>query len=237
MSKAATLLFAHGGGFCKETWEPIMRRLKSSSLLQTVNTQFVSFDFKYHGSNRDESVEAKIDLDNPAGPRVHHPASDLTAWTSVEVLQQARAVKSKSVDTPLIGIDHSMGASAMWNTEAQYPGTFDGLILFEPVYGNLSSNIATFLVSITLQRESSWPSRAAAEEHLRNFKNFAAWDRESLDAYMKGALVEDEKTGKTVLACSTPIEASLYCHKLLKHEQPAARKAKVSDLLPLWQSH
>ncbi|KAG6946597.1 hypothetical protein JG687_00016607 [Phytophthora cactorum] len=224
MSKAATLLFAHGGGFCKETWEPIRRRLKSSSLLQTVNTQFVSFDFKYHGSNRDESVEAKVDLDNPAGPRVHHPASDLTAWTSAEVLQQARAVKSKSVDTPLIGIGHSMGASAMWNTEAQYPGTFDGLILFEPVYGNLSSNIATFLVSITLQRESSWPSRAAAEEHLRNFKNFAAWDRESLDAYIKGALVEDEKTGKTVLACSTPIEASLYCHKLLNmNDQQLAR--------------
>ncbi|KAI9998944.1 hypothetical protein PInf_003608 [Phytophthora infestans] len=202
-----------------------MRRLKNSPLLQTVNTQFESFDFKYHGSNRDESMEAKIDLDNPAGPRVHHPASDLTAWTSAEVLQHARTLKSKSVDTPLIGIGHSMGASAMWNTEAQYPGTFDGLILFEPVYGNLNSDaVTTFLVSITLQRESSWPSRAAAEEHLRNFKNFAAWDRESLEAYMKGALVEEEKTGETVLACSTPIEASLYCHKLLHmNDQQLAR--------------
>ncbi|KAL3667296.1 hypothetical protein V7S43_007527 [Phytophthora oleae] len=230
MSKAATLLFAHGGGFCKETWEPIMRRLKASSLLQTVNTQFVSFDFKYHGSNRDESVDAKIDLENPEGPRVYHPAADLTTWTSAEVLQQAQALKSKSDNTPLIGIGHSMGASAMWNTETQHPGTFDGLILFEPVYGNLNSSVVTnFLVSITLQRESVWPSRAEADEHLRGFKNFAAWDREALDAYMKGALVEDEKTGNTVLACSTPIEASLYCHKLLHlaDEQLAQPHCKI----------
>ncbi|CAI5746350.1 unnamed protein product [Peronospora destructor] len=222
MSTTVTFLFAHGGGFCKETWEPIIRRLKGSSVLQAVNTQFVCFDFKYHGSNRDESAAAIIDLDDPAGPRVHHPAVELTAWTSAQVLQQTRALQSNSVDTPLIGIGHSMGASALWNVETQYPGTFAGLILFEPVYGNLKSGvitnsdaITTFLVSITLRRESSWPSRAAAEEHLRNFNNFAAWDRESLEAYMKGALVEDKATNKTVLACSPPIEASLYCHKLL----------------------
>ncbi|GMF14085.1 unnamed protein product [Phytophthora lilii] len=230
MSKAATLLFAHGGGFCKETWEPIVRRLRASSLLEAVNTQVVLFDFKYHGSNRDESVAPRIDLDNPRGPRVHHPASDLTRWTSAEMLKQARALRSKSFDAPLIGIGHSMGASAMWNIEAQYPGTFDGLILFEPVYGELNSDVVTnFLVSITLQRESSWPSRAWAEEHLRNFKNFAAWDRESLEAYMKGGLVEDTATGKTVLACSTPIEASLYCHKLLhlSDQQLALPKCKI----------
>jgi pimeloyl-ACP methyl ester carboxylesterase len=158
MSKAATLLFAHGGGFCKETWEPVMRRLKESPLLQgAVRTEFVSFDFKYHGSNRDESVEAQIDLSNPKSPRVHHPAADLTAWTSADVLQQAQAIRSKSADTPLIGVGHSMGASAMWNTEAKYPGTFDGLILFEPVYGPLNSDaVTTFLVSITLARKSSW---------------------------------------------------------------------------------
>ena len=162
MSKTVTLLFAHGGGFCKETWEPIIRRLKSSLVLQAGNTQFVCFDFKYHGSNRDESVAATIDLKDPARPRVYHPAVELTAWTSAQVLQQTRALQSNSVDTPLIGIGHSMGASALWNVETQYPGTFAGLILFEPVYGNLTSDvinsdaIISFLVSITLRRESSW---------------------------------------------------------------------------------
>ncbi|RLN46155.1 hypothetical protein BBJ29_005772 [Phytophthora kernoviae] len=231
MSKTATLLFAHGGGFCKESWEPIMRRLKASPLLKgAVNTRFMSFDFKYHGSNRDESVEPQVDLSNPLSPRVHHPAADLTAWTSAQVLQEVHALKDNSVDTPLIGIGHSMGASAMWNTEVQHPGTFDGLILFEPVFGPLNSDAVTsFLVSITLKREPSWPIRAAAEEHLRNFRNFAAWDPECLDAYMKGALIEEEPEGRTVLACHPYIEASLYCHKLLNlnDQQLAQPKCKI----------
>ncbi|KAG7396006.1 hypothetical protein PHYBOEH_002878 [Phytophthora boehmeriae] len=203
-----------------------MRRLKASPLLQgAVNTRLVNFDFKYHGANRDESVEPQIDLSNPLSPRVHHPATDLIAWASSQLLEEGRALKDSNANTPLIGIGHSMGASAMWNTEAQYPGTFDGLILFEPVFGAIgdSGAVTSFLVSITLKRESSWPSRAAAEEHLRNFRNFAAWDPECLDAYMKGALVE-EPSGRTVLACHPSIEASLYCHQFLKlNDQQLAR--------------
>lgn len=46
---------------------------------------------------------------------------------------------------------------------------------------------------------------------------------------MKGALVEDEASGRNVLACSTGIEASLYCHKLLNmtNEQLARPKCKI----------
>ncbi|RLN90692.1 hypothetical protein BBJ28_00010443 [Nothophytophthora sp. Chile5] len=235
-SPAATLLFAHGGGFCKQIWEPIIRRMRASPLLQTrgVRTDFVSFDFLYHGSKRDESVAPQLDLDGPGGPRVRHPAQDLVSWTTEEMRQQVRAIREKHRgDEPkpaLIGIGHSMGAGAMWNTEVQDPGTFDALILFEPVYGAPSreagDKVSDFLVSLTLQRESSWPSRAAAEEHFANFKNFAGWDREALAAYLQGALVEDETTGTTVLACHPHIEASLYCHKILFFSDQELPRAK-----------
>ncbi|GMF54096.1 unnamed protein product [Phytophthora fragariaefolia] len=254
MTKSVTLLFAHGAGFCKEIWEPITRRLGESSLLQNaaVNTEFVTFDFRYHGSNRDESEPPQLDLSNPEAPRVHHSSGDLTTWTSAEILERVQALKSKSPDRLLIGIGHSMGACALWSAEIQQPGTFDGLILFEPVYGNANvDHIVNFLVSITLQRQSSWyvysltkhfdlqssllidstsrPLREAAEQHLRAYDNFSAWDRESLEAYIKGGVVEDKSTGQTKLACSPIMEAMLYCSRLMfcSDEQLARVKCRV----------
>jgi pimeloyl-ACP methyl ester carboxylesterase len=181
MTQTITLLFAHGAGFCKEVWEPVMRRLQESPLLQNadVNAELVNFDFKYHGGNRDESETPQLDLSNPASPRVHHSSGDLTTWTSAEVLRRVRALKQANPDRPLIAVGHSMGACALWNTEVQYPGTFSGLVLFEPVYGDMNVAMVTdFLVSISLQRQSSWPTRKAAEGHLRGLKNFSSrWTR------------------------------------------------------------
>ncbi|GMF14086.1 unnamed protein product [Phytophthora lilii] len=159
MAKTITFLLAHGAGFCKEIWEPVVRRLRSSPLLQdaAVNTEFVSFDFKYHGSNRDESETPQLNLSDPMSPRVHHSAGDLTTWTTAEMLRRVRAFKNKHPERVLVGIGHSMGACALWNAEVQQPGSFGALILFEPVYGDLNTDAVTnFLVSITLQRESSW---------------------------------------------------------------------------------
>jgi pimeloyl-ACP methyl ester carboxylesterase len=232
----ATLLFAHGGGFCQQIWAPIIRRIKSSPIVQQVATQFVTFDFPYHGSKRDESVAAKLDVAGPGGPRVWHPAQDLIPWTTAEVQRQVQLIKQEeSVEgerPALIGIGHSMGAGALWNAEVEDPGTFDALILFEPVYGlddcERGDKITDFLVSVTLQREASWPSRKTAEEYFDQLKNFASWDREALAAYLQGALVEDKTTGRTALACHPLIEASLYCHKILRFRDDELRRPKCS---------
>ncbi|OWY90445.1 Serine protease [Phytophthora megakarya] len=159
MTKTITLLFAHGAGLCKEIWEPITSRLKESPLLQDAafKTEVVTFDFKYHGASRDESETPEVDLTDPLSPRVYHPSNDLTAWTTVEMLQRLHDLKKKNPNRKLIGIGHSMGACALCNSEIQQPGSFDGLILFEPVFGEIHvDSVTDFLVSITLQRESSW---------------------------------------------------------------------------------
>jgi len=161
-----TLLFAHGGGFCKETWEPIIRRIRESPLLSTAAIECVTFDFKYHGGRRDETVVPVIDRSNPASMRVQHPAQDLVSWISADAWEQVRAERAKSqTQAPLesqhelIGIGHSMGAVALWKTEVEHPGTFDGLVLFEPGYGGTFSRgeaVKDFVVSVALEREKSW---------------------------------------------------------------------------------
>ncbi|CAH0480305.1 unnamed protein product [Peronospora belbahrii] len=67
----------------------------------------------------------------------------------------------------LIRIGHSMGSAGLWATEVANPGTFGGLILFEPVLAQHSTEtdfIIDFMVVLTLQRDASWSSRAAVEE-------------------------------------------------------------------------
>lgn len=229
----ATLLFAHGGGFCKQIWDPIVRRMKSSPVLQQVTTEFVTFIFPYHGAKRDESVTPTLDVSNPTSPRVWHPAQDLVPWTTAEVQRQVRLLREKSDvegERPtLIGIGHSMGAGALWNMEVQDPSTFDELILFEPVYGEkdpvVTDKIATFLVATTLQREASWSSREEAVKYFETLKNFNSWDRESLASYLQGALVDDA-TGRTVLACHPHIEAALYRHEILRFTDQELKRPK-----------
>ncbi|OWZ00538.1 Serine protease [Phytophthora megakarya] len=229
---AATLLFAHGGGFCKQIWDPVIRRLQSSHLLQAA--EFVTFDFPYHGTKRDESVAPELDVKNPTSPRVWHPAQDLVPLTTAEVQCQVQKFREKYKEKrpALIGIGHSMGAGALWNTEVQSPGTFDALVLFEPVYGQedpaMADKVTSFLVSATLQRKSSWSSREEAVQYFEQLKNFSSWDRESLAAYLEGALVEDEATGKTVLTCHPHIEASLYCHDILRFTDDELKQPKCS---------
>ncbi|ETK76001.1 hypothetical protein F442_17832 [Phytophthora nicotianae P10297] len=213
-----TLLFVHGGGFCKNCWDPIVRRLKTAPLL--AGAEFVTFDFKWHGESYDHSVAAQVDRSNPDKPRVDHPARDITTWAPQQVWKQVQQIRAdqrargQSDKTPLIGVGHSMGAMALWKTEVTHPGTFASLSLFEPGYGvRTPENDYTvdFLVALTLQREAKWPSRAAAEEHFYNLKNFARWDREALAGYLRGGLI-DQADGSVILACHPLIEASLYCH-------------------------
>lgn len=208
-----TLLFAHGGGLCKEAWEPIMRRVRASPLLQRTPTTLQSLDFPYHGSRSDNSIAPRVFAIGPKAQRSVHP---INAWVSIatqEIVDYVREFKKQHPAAPLVGIGHSMGAVALWLAEIRHPGSFDGLVLFEPMYGLSKPETAylqDMLVGATLRREAQWPSRKAALSHLTGFKNFKTWDREALDAYVKGALVE-EADGTITLACHPYIEAAIFC--------------------------
>ncbi|GMF41989.1 unnamed protein product [Phytophthora fragariaefolia] len=230
MTTPPVLLFAHGAGFCKEIWSPIIRRLQQSSLLAGVD--FVSVDLPFHGSNHDNSVAAQVD---EKGPHVTHPANNAIAMASTALQQKAQTLITAS--RPVIGIGHSMGAAALWKAEVSSPGTFKALVLFEPIYGpplkKGPDRPYNFMADVTLKRQWKWcgdctkvmlgggcancagcsrPSRVEATTFFESWKSFSSWDRESLASWMEGAIVPDEhESNAVVLACHPTVEAAIYC--------------------------
>uniref|UniRef100_K3X077 AB hydrolase-1 domain-containing protein n=1 Tax=Globisporangium ultimum (strain ATCC 200006 / CBS 805.95 / DAOM BR144) TaxID=431595 RepID=K3X077_GLOUD len=236
-AQTPTLLFAHGGGLCKEAWGPITRRLQDSPLLRRTPTTVSSFDYPYHGSKHDNSIAPRLFFVGSKSPRVVHPVN---AWVSTNaqetynVVQQLRQEQKQDggEKRPLIGIGHSMGAISLWLTEINHPGTFDGLILFEPMYGLSTPDtepLVDFLAGVTLRREGKWPSREAALKHFAGFKNLAAWDREALASYLEGGLIEGED-GSISLACQPLVEAAIYCGNAgwFSPEETTRPKCKIS---------
>lgn len=209
MTSPPVLLFAHGAGFCKDVWSPIIRRLQRCPPLQSLPVEnFVCLDLPFHGSNRDNSEVAHVD---ERGPYVSHPANDVIRLASDALLKEAQRLgKGRTV----IGIGHSMGAAALWMAEANHPGTLGGLVLFEPIYGPPrppGDRSYNFMADVTLKREWKWPSRQDAAAYFASWKGFSKWDRESLASWMEGAIVPDEDSNAVVLACHPTIEAAIYC--------------------------
>lgn len=166
----ATLVFAHGSSFCKQMWRPIIRRVQQSQLTARV-TGGAGFEcheicLPLHGEKHDSHAHEKAIVYYEGGdknrPRVKL-AFDWPTDAAQEVYHEFKTLRD-SCDAagkkqPLIGVGHSMGAAILWTAEARHPGTFDGLILFEPPNVALSPEFEAsidFLVSITLQREHEW---------------------------------------------------------------------------------
>lgn len=163
LSPVATLLFCHGAGYTKETWAPIVRRLQNSLLLQRVPCEIVCFDFAFHGENSKEEPKPRVHfVRDGAAKRVDHPGNVWDQWAPQEVYEKAQLLVTDR-KRPVIGIGHSMGGASLWGTEARHPGTFEALVLFEPMYADGDAKRQTiwdlgvdFLVDLTLQRVGKW---------------------------------------------------------------------------------
>ncbi|KAG3109797.1 hypothetical protein PI124_g8490 [Phytophthora idaei] len=225
-----TLVFAHGCGFSKDMWTPVLRRLKESLVVQRVETKFVTFDFPYHGSRSDKQLAEtlKVDTTNAKAPRVTGAGcDDVKNWYLTAIPEQVEKLRKKSTEF-LIGVGFSMGSGALWAMEVAHPGTFDALILFEPAMDTKTSRtkaMCSYLVASALRRPSCWPSRAAAEEYFTTSETFASWDREVLTAHLSGAIL-DQPDGSVALSCDPRLEASLYSMKPLHFSDVELQRPK-----------
>jgi pimeloyl-ACP methyl ester carboxylesterase len=162
------LLFCHGGGLHKGVWTPIIRRLQAATLLHSVACDYVAFDWRYHATSacKDDPATLFYEENDPHRPRVDHPGMLWPQWAPEQLSAVLKELKSEDEElirtTKVVGVGHSMGANALLHHEVLYPGSFEALVLFEPVltyecrlFGG-AKWVMDMLVKATLTREDKW---------------------------------------------------------------------------------
>jgi pimeloyl-ACP methyl ester carboxylesterase len=174
------VLFVHATGFCKEVWRPVASEMES-------DTSWVAIDQPGHG-----------DSTRPPLP-IH--------WSTIgeAVLDVLDALGPHRV-----GVGHSAGGAALAMAELARPGSFDHLVLIEPIIfpPPHERHEQSPLSRLATKRRSTFPTREAAIENFTGKGPFARWDRRVLDAYVDGAL--RAAASRLVLKCEPGIEAEFY---------------------------
>ncbi|TMW56037.1 hypothetical protein Poli38472_008685 [Pythium oligandrum] len=219
------LLFCHGGGLNKATWDPIVRRVLASPLLKRFPSDVLGIDWRYHGENHNFHDKGEVYYldEEKKYPRVNHPCQVWTDWAPKELEQYVKQLRKEDEvlrrKTRVIGIGHSMGAASIMRVEIDTPGSFDGIIGFEPICTGemdpeISNMIVSTLVTTTLRRKGEWESWDEVKQHFSSSKGFLRWHKESVEAYVKGGIIPCAD-GKLRLACQPMHEAALYCGRVM----------------------
>jgi len=196
------LYFSHATGFCKETWAATIDELGLS------DGQMVAWDYPAHGS----------------GPPASHPIDwwDLAGFALEQVTASERDAGGAhgarigighsmgGAHGARIGIGHSMGAAALAMAEILAPGTFDRLVLVEPIVfpGPKERMPDIRIARAARRRRNSFESRDAAYENFMSKTIFSSWDPRAMAGYVEGGLRPEGD--HFVLSCAPSDEAEVF---------------------------
>ena len=179
------LVLAHATGFHGRVFSPLAARLGSQF-------RCVAPDLRGHG---DSGVPSPVDFD----------------WRGFgrDVLAVVDGVGGGAVR----GVGHSSGATALLLAEAERPGTFAGLWLYEPIIvpadPPLGRDPDAWLAASARRRRARFGSRAEALEHYGSRPPLGSFDPLALREYVEHGFRE-EVGGGVGLKCSPEHEALVY---------------------------
>lgn len=188
-----TLLIAHATGFHGRAYAPLAQELANLEPALRIEAP----DLRGHG-DADAPVPLSYQWDGFA--------DDVLA-----VLDQL----DLAADGPLWGFGHSMGGAALIRAELRRPGSFAGIVGFEPiVYPPVELDVAgSHLVAAARKRKGSFPSLEAALENYSTKKALAALRPDALEAYVRHGL-RDTPDGAVELKLPGEQEAQVFSMSL-----------------------
>lgn len=178
------LLLAHATGFHATVWRPMAGALAG-------HYHCWALDYRAHGHSTP-----------PAGGRF--------AWDGfghdTEAVVDALDVQGAG------GVGHSMGGAALVMAELARPGTFRGLVLFEPIIIPRDTERPegpNLMVEAARRRRSVFASRDEAYENFASKPPLDVLTPEALRAYVDDGFADTED-GMVLLRCQSKHEARVY---------------------------
>ncbi len=179
----ASMLAVHATGFCKETWIPMVFELRR---LQWTG-RGLGLDQRAHG-------------DSGA------PSPPFDWWQ----LGRDVLTAASELEVPVVAVGHSSGATAIVLAELVEPGSFDRVVLVEPIlFPGPNARVDDHPFAEAARKRRRWfPSREAAMENYRGKGAFTGWEERALRAYVRNAL--RSASDGYELKCDPDLEAEFY---------------------------
>jgi pimeloyl-ACP methyl ester carboxylesterase len=198
------VLFAHAAGFHGRIWGPVAARL-------TDRVRSWALDLRGHGDS---------------GP-CPAPAD----WTPFGL--DARAAAG-GLDSPLVGIGHSLGGAALLAAELAAPGTFSQLVLYEPAVSDpvpLEGGVQAMYAAAARRRRASFPDQAKAYEKFSAKPPTNILADDVLKAYVTYGFGPDESGGDIRVKCDPATEAAIYESAGARHLWDLLRPTRCRTIL------
>ncbi|CDO75064.1 hypothetical protein BN946_scf184605.g5 [Trametes cinnabarina] len=229
-----TLLFFHNAGTHKEAWEPTIEAVlpvKDPATNLPIVREAWSFDMQNHGEAAVLNLDTLKALDHPL--TVDDWADGFRAFVASGALDGHK----------LVGIGHSLGASAMLlatHPDELPPVDYKAIVLVEDallaraVYAKTREENHAQLKAVydgVTRRRDTWNSREEAYGYFAKRLPWVMWDKRVLQLYVRHALRDvdvqagDRKVKQVTLACPKEQERFAYQH--------IAPHFRVGDRLPL----
>lgn len=198
------VFMVHGNGFCKELWLPMVddvaERLRSSgSRLAAGATRidFIGLDLPNHGDS--QAIPFPLDW-----------------WkfgkVVLEVVHTLGYRQRQHKQDTFIGLGHSLGGATLLMAQVLEPGTFDKLLVIEPMIfppPAYQTETSPGFLEKTARRFNAFVSPEAAREYFSSRAFYRTWTPRVMEAFVQHGLRRDS-SGVLKLKCDPASESEIF---------------------------